>query len=329
MQRSGFTDISFAPLERRQQVRHEWPTLARDQCGLSDEHTPPPSSYFIDHYAHLLHLRDCSRIELDPLSQFYPCHLGAQRSTWSKRTLQFLSSCSFWDERSRPILDAPVPGFRLTEELLANWSSWLRYNGICHSADHYLIPKGMTWRQFFVDSVHYPERPAISGPTFFARLSLRQQQDLIDRFGHEAPIALYIALLRIHESSHFLQTGCPLLNELSLSGLWGAFLTEFDQWHWQSNEATGVAFNLEWEFTKHVPLNPSEWGCIFNDSFLGLEKLIGQDAIALYDQLRQIALKMFQGHISYRTYTQESCKMLIRSFKNRPVTTLILSDADF
>ena len=320
-------DSFFNPLERRQQVEHEWPALTREECGPTREGTPPLYSYFLDHYAHLLHLRDCCGIELDQSSHFYPCHLGTHSDPWGKRTLQFLNSCSFWDERSRPVLDAPVPDFGMAEELLGNWSGWLRSNGVRHSADHYVIPKGMTWGQLFAESVHFPERPAISGPTFFTRLSLQQQRDLIDRSGREAPIALYIALLRIHESSHFLQTGCPFLNELSLSGLWGAFLTEFDQWHWQSNEATGTAFNLEWEFTKHVPLHPSEWGCIFNDSFLGLEKLICHGAIALYGHLRRLALEVFQGQISYRTFTRRSCEMLIANLKSSPKSMRDRSDA--
>lgn len=327
MQVSANTSAIFDPLERREQVRHEWPFLTRGERDPTVNAAQPPSSYFIDHYAHLLHLRDCSGLKLDQSSLVYSCHSSARIASWSKRTQQFLDSCSFWDERNRPILNAPVPNFQLTEDLLGNWSNWLRSNGVDHCADHYLIPEGMTWGQFFADSVHFPERPAISGPTFFARLSLRQQRDLVDRSGREAPVALYIALLRIHESSHFLQTGCPLLNELSLSGLWGAFLTEFDQWHWQSNESTGASFNLEWEFTKHVPLRPSEWGHIFNDSFLGLEKLTGHGAIALYSHLRRMAIRVLQGQMSYRAYTQKSCELLIANLHYDPGEKLGRTDA--
>ena len=306
----NWEDMLFAPLRERRKVESEWTKVLSMISDKGGTNTELPHPYFIDHYGYLLHLDRPNSVENGISKLFYACHLPNAKTSWRDRVEQFVCSCSAWDAHTQPKLAEQVPQHPITTELLGLWSNWLLNLGIRLPATYYTLPDDITWGDFFMDSVHFPDRPAIAGPTFFFRITTEQQEQLIRRYGSQAPTALYIVLVRIHEKSHFLQTGCPLINELSLSALWGNFLTDFDQWLWQANSDTQTPFNLEWEHTKCVPLHPEQWAQIFTDSYLGIESLLGTEAQKIYDNLSKHSFDFFLRKSGYKKYVEISCALL-------------------
>ena len=259
-----------------------WRSLAQsywfDACHRSQviEETSHFSSlppHFIDRHAYLLYRSEISndglfeqdRITLSP-------EFDQARSRWldniSQRRTGVLS------------LNLSPPGLMMNtseslwlDRQLKAWREQLLRGGVD-------IPDGafnlntITWFEFYQRSAHYPMRgPAIWGPSFYDRLSdeglrLFKMKATVDQIWDH-----YQLLLQVHEESHLIQRGEPMLAEVMLAWQWCLFLTNQDMWYWQETRPNGVSFNLEKTYVSRIMLTEQEAGLLFQDQQLGVSSI--------------------------------------------------------
>ena len=205
-----------------------------------------------------------------------------------------------------PILDDLVPVSAFLEELLAMWRRYLGEKGLSLS-NAFMPPHNVTWRSLFKRSVHFPKPPVIKGPTFFARLSPRQQQQILSLHGPSAALDFYIFLLQIHEESHMHQTGEPLLCELTHAWLWCNFLTEQKLWVFQRNEDTGFICNLEASWLDRLRWSSTDARAMYLDTAEAVSERMG---CAIYEQACNLAALLDSRRISYQAYLSRVTELL-------------------
>jgi hypothetical protein len=212
----------------------------------------------------------------------------------------------------------PIPSMPVLASLLHKWRAYLELQQIPLPETAFCDPAGKRWHDFFANSVHYPSRPAISGPTFFARVTATQKRKILENGGVEGVLARYAFLNQSHEEMHTYQTGEPLLCEVFLSILWTGFLTETGEWYWQRNEETGESFNMEYPVFKNV----MERSCIRYEGSLDCFEIVrsscirGVDHRTVYEDLLSLAWNFRRGRIRYMEYLSRVSKIFEVSFAN-------------
>lgn len=299
----------YDPIHERDLVHRDWAVLVDAAAEGCARQSQPPHPYFIDHYGYLFALHRTHKMSNPIYSYFYPQHLRAFDDAWQRETEMFIKSCSAWRD-DLPNFDSILILSDRAQEIIESWAKWLIRNGLCIPDNHFQLAADCTWSDLFAQSVHYPNRPAIPGPTFFQRLPTSQREEVSSKYGKCAARDLYVVLLRIHERSHFLQSGCPLMNELTLSALWGHFLTEEGHWIWQEDRDQQKCFNLEWPFTGRLNLSTKDWAILFHDSYLGLRKLDKLRAHLLYLNIRELAWKFNNREIGYISYVGNATRLI-------------------
>lgn len=215
---------------------------------------------------------------------------------------------------SPPSPHAIIPASQVLDDLLARWRDHLTHLGIPYGPESFQSPAGKTWAQFLMNSVHYPRRPAILGPTFVDRLGESERRAAVERVGVEGVMSLYIFLLQVHEESHLLQIGEPLLNEFHLAWLWCNFLSREELWWWQRSEARGTVFNLEYPWVSKL-IVPQERIVFFLNDSCRAACLDGLDAsMKSYDALCESAWQFDHGKIDYRQYLTSAYDIISQSY---------------
>ena len=201
-----------------------------------------------------------------------------------------------------PPLDASVDaGSMFRASLLEAWRGHLEAHGVPLQPLAFQARPGETWASLYRRSAHYPMRPpAILGPSFFDRLSPASAAEVIARFGRENIWSLYAFLLQVHEESHLLQSGEPMLGEVALAHLWCSFLDARDLWCWQRVSPTGPSFNVELPWLRRMQLGTADAGALFRDTRSGVEALFA--STSAYDVLCEGAWQFDRGIWRYSRY---------------------------
>lgn len=211
-------------------------------------------------------------------------------------------------ETIRP--DAIVPQISIVDELLSLWRSFLKKYNITFLPGSFQNPAGKTWVEFFANSVHYPKRPAIPGPTFFLRLSEPERRELINRYGPDGIIGLYIFLLLVHEETHLNQIGEPLLCEFFLAMLWCKFLSEEDQWHWQRSVDNQDVFNIEYHWVSQVMIDSGTRLDNVLDCFRFVACSARTSSLLTYEKFLVNTRAFDQGAIKYREFLDNTLSII-------------------
>lgn len=291
----GFSDDITA---WRSLARETWARTLEGSGTDVDIDIPP---YFIDRYAYRAYKKEIhGQASLDDASQY----AGVPDREWSNRLCRVLVGAP-----SLGILpvnpNGHIPNIPLLEELLHLWRTYLSDRGVQLGKTHFQNPVGKRWMDFYKKSVHYPNPPAIRGPTFVERLSPEERVRLVERVGIEGVLGLYIFLSQTHEEVHLLQTGEPMMNEVHLAWLWCGFLDVENLWWWQRSEYSGESFNIEYPWVSKLKYGPTATTRILADSYLfirGIFKNDGCDFLKLYDSLCELAWIFDHKKIKYRDY---------------------------
>jgi hypothetical protein len=225
-----------------------------------------------------------------------------------------------WDEKLRgflvgvpnPAISAPDPldiivGNPLLRDLRDSWMKYLENRGIVLPNGAYAVPAGKSWSEFFAGTPHYPGRPAIAGPTFITRLAPHEREYMLQHVGEAGVMDLYLFLLLVHEYTHALQTGEPLLNEINLACMWCDFLEVEKLWWWQRSDHYGVRFNIEYPWISQPHMTGYVTSLASFDAFENICAIsTGNRPLATrtYDQLCELAWKFDQRLLNYRSYLE-------------------------
>lgn len=259
---------------------------------------PKLPEYFLDRYAYRIFKLEVrgQRSKLD-LDRYRPL----PERDWIARLESSLASV-------RTVhLSPPKPKelIRTSERmrgLLARWRGFLTQHRIDYPEDAFCDPAGMSWAVFFKRFAHYPNRPAILAPTFIDRLSERERESLLTRVGIDEIQQLYLFLVQVHEESHLLQRGEPMLSEFHLAWLWCQFLDSENLWWWQRSADLGTTFNQEYSYVSGVRLPRATVTKLLGDTFDVVASLYGSEALPTYDMCCDLAWQFDHGKLRYREY---------------------------
>jgi hypothetical protein len=166
-----------------------------------------------------------------------------------------------------------------------------------------------TITDFYSRSVYYPAPPAIPGPLFLGVLGGRQTTILRAVLGEPRLIDFALALSQIHEGSHFLQTGDPLLAEFAWSRLWMSFLDVHGLWALQRNLRTGVTCNLEAPYWRDIELTGEQIRQFFLDTYVGIRNAYS-DGSARYQRCCSLSHLVYSGSLSYEAFLSRLAGLL-------------------
>lgn len=221
-----------------------WRVRGTEAHGLTwgGQRPPPLPNYLVDRYAFRAFLGDSLGIRLQDR---FETAARLLEDTWPSRTRRRLRPV---DAAGIPALelDKMIPDYPGLSDWLDSWRSHVHETTAMPTSGKYASPAGLTWGQFFKQSVLYPYYPpAVATPSFINRVSAHQREQILERHGTEGIMGLFVGLLVAHEESHRYQTGDPLLCEIQFASLWCSFLDRTDQWYWERNDETGLSFNVE------------------------------------------------------------------------------------
>lgn len=296
--------ISFAenPEPWRTKVQNIWAFDSRYAKQLDPEIPGDFPNYLLDRYAYRLFRLFSGNIEL-PIQIYFPYFdVEAKLNSWNlsiEKALTGVPSLNI----APPSLEAKIPEFRLLGKLLTKWCQHLQEFGIDIPLGYYENPSGKTWYAFLKRSAHFPDKlPAIRGPSFYERLSSKQKKFVLEKHGHDGLIELYVFLLQVHEETHLLQKGEPMLSEIVLAWLWCNFLNKEDLWYWQRNDEKDISFNQEQPWVARIFLENKEVRTLFQDTYLGTKMIFSNSKI--YDHLCLIAWLFDSKAIRYKEYLE-------------------------
>ncbi|AFZ22045.1 hypothetical protein [Allocoleopsis franciscana] len=294
----------------RTKARKQWLQNAMPAAQLHPKIPAQLPDYFLDRYAYRL-FRSFSANRASSYEVRIPdFDLIAESQSWSSRLEKVLSGVPALNIPP-PSLKDRIPELPLIDELLAKWRQYLEEFGVDVPPMYYRNPAGTYWIDFFQRSAHFPKLPAIRSPSFYERLSPRQQEFVLNKHGREGIIALYVFLQQTHEETHLLQKGEPMLCEVILAWLWCNFLGENNLWYWQKNDDNGISFNLEKPWASRIFLSRADVRCLFKDTFLGTKAVFGNRQI--YDDLCLIAWLFDSKVVCYADYLE----IVTSYFENR------------
>lgn len=292
---------------------HSWRKAAADiwesEINANARNPRRIPSYFIDRYAYRIY--EANLHGRQPHLNFHIFREGTTEAwhTLLRQTLVGVPALSL----PPPDPTDTIPSNGLLSSMLATWRRYLQAKEILVPHAAFGDPSGMTWAEFFSRSPYYPRRPAIAGPTFFERLHLSEQRELLARVAPADVMALYVFLVQVHEEMHTLQTGEPLLGEINLACLWSDFLDTHDLWWWQRSVALGTCFNVEhpWISTTEMRMYLERQMAL--DTFDGIRNKYPKApglAEAEYDRLCYLGSRFDRGELKYARYLELATQVL-------------------
>lgn len=285
---------------------HPWRELARTywndalSAALMDTEKRSMPLHFEDRHAYLLYraqrreetLGDQDLMTISP--DFDQCEAKWLTEIHSKRTGV--------KRLGRPPLglDHPLSTSDWLKEMLQRWRQHLRRGGVKLNNTSFISQK-QTWLTLYKRSAHYPMRtPAILGPSFYDRLSVEG----LERFHGETTEEMiwdhYQLLLQVHEETHLIQRGEPMLAEVMLAWQWCSFLSEHDLWYWQESSPGGEGFNRERDYVSKIKLSHTEAGLLYIDQYLGVQRTFTDPQA--YDIFCEGAWLFDHKHMNYQQY---------------------------
>ncbi|MDP5182332.1 hypothetical protein QOZ88_06750 [Blastococcus sp. BMG 814] len=205
-------------------------------------------------------------------------------------------------------LDEPFRPSRRLRDLVDAWTRHLSRYGICDGG-LFRLPSEMTLTDLYRHSVYFPGPPAINGPGFLAFLEADQIDDLVQANGPAGLAEFALALEWIHEGSHFLQTGDPLLAELAWAAVWVSFVSEHGLSELQANRRTGRSCTIEAPYLRALPLDRRCLGALFVDTADGV-RLAVPDSERAYETLCGLTHLLDTRVIRYADYLRHATAIL-------------------
>lgn len=187
-------------------------------------------------------------------------------------------------------------------QLLNDWTAYIEERGIS-AGDRFAIGPAETVESVHRRSLYHPGAPAIAGPTFYDILGAEQVVDIAAAHGPSCLLDFYVALAVIHEESHQLQAGDPLLAEIGWSAMWLAFIKRVDLLEFQFNRRSGLSCNLERDLVDKVAMGDELWTTWFLDTARAMEEL-GMDAQEYLD-LCDLSRSVHKGLVSYQDWLHQ------------------------
>jgi hypothetical protein len=199
-----------------------------------------------------------------------------------------------------PSLNSRIPESKFRSALFLKWNEFIKSFDIDLGQNYGKDPTNIYWFEYFQNSCLFPKRPAMWGPTYFYKLSLSQQNFLIDNYGVQGIMDFFIFMLQVHEESHIYQKGEPMLSEFLHSWIWCKFIKEAELEIFQINAETSFSCNIEREWTTRINFTKSDVKKLFQDTYLGSTSYF-TNSIA-YTNICYTAFMFDSKKINYSTY---------------------------
>ncbi|MBC6418110.1 MAG: hypothetical protein GDA44_04625 [Prochloron sp. SP5CPC1] len=209
-----------------------------------------------------------------------------------------------------PSLEARIPPSDFRTFLFKTWKEYIQKFPLEVSENYCRYPEGMYWFEYFQNSCHFPKRPALSGPDYFNKLSLKQQEFLIENYGVTGVMDFFIFMQQVHEESHIQQKGEPVLSEFIHAWLWCDFLKQNNLEIFQINDETQLSCNLERSWVTQLEFTKSEMKNFFQDTYLG--SLLYFSAPIAYENLCLVAFIFDRKKIKYAEYLETVLKIFLQ-----------------
>lgn len=278
----------------RGEVRRIWESEVTQTITF---HTPVEMpDYFLDRYSYRLFKHEQSgpgpfKIFTKPVQQLE--HL------WEERIKKIIGRIeSFPNSNINAFCDVATGDYLCF--LTTNWENYLGELGWKFPSGHFRIPRGTTWIELFRSSVLYPQfLPAIRSPRFFDRMGEAQRHHILERHGIQGVWDFFIFLTIVHDRSHALQKGDPMLCEFLLSYIWCRFLSAADLWYWQENQTTLECYNLERQWTGNIQFGSDVLIALLEDTLSGVRFSRTQYP---YEYFCHLTFEFDQKKIRYKEY---------------------------
>jgi hypothetical protein len=252
----------------RSQVRLNWQNTIKNYEGFVHPKIPINlPEYFVDRYSFRVYLH--SRFGKNEDVVTVPDYdIFAAYNSWYDSLSKNFSALPTHNLPT-PSLKAKIPQSDFRAFLFQEWRKYIRSLDIEVSENYGQDPVNFYWFEYFQNSCHFPKRPALSGPSYFYRLSLKQQEFLIKNYGASGVMDFFVFMQQVHEESHIQQKGEPLLSEFIHAWLWCEFLKRSNLEIFQINDETMFSCNLERARVIQLEFTKSEVKNFFKDTYIG------------------------------------------------------------
>jgi hypothetical protein len=287
----------FQPQQYRLEGERVWAQAVK--AHDPERRSTPMASYWADRVGYRL-WRDAGRsAPLELLGDLPPFRHLARDVTSNLRT--WLSSHPAVGDAFPPaVLGGAFRPSTWLRDLLGEWEKHLVNNGIA-ATDYFALAESVSVQDLYSDSVYFPGPPAISGPGFLDWLEAEQVVDLVKTFAATGVSDFAVALAVIHERSHFLQTGDPLLAEIAWAALWRDFIVTRNLECFQVNRVTGQWCNLEKPYVDRMALTPPQVASLFQDTADGVSRIFA-DGPSVYETLCGLTWRFDTTDLRYTGY---------------------------
>lgn len=170
--------------------------------------------------------------------------------------------------------DEPMGLLPFADRIMSAFRALLLRFGLSEYRNNFTLDPHRTWHDFYADSVFYPGPPVFRGGSFIRRFSEGHAQRLLAEEGPRGPLEFSVALTRVHEGLHKLQTGESLFCELIVSMIWSSLLTVTDLWHWQVDPITQQSTHREAQHLVSLNLDDEAIGACVRDAAVGVRELV-------------------------------------------------------
>ncbi|NES22483.1 MAG: hypothetical protein F6K41_27085 [Symploca sp. SIO3E6] len=184
---------------------------------------------------------------------------------WISKNFSGLPSYNY----TPPSLNSKIAESDFRSLLFYKWYEFIKGFDIDISEECYQDPANLYWFEYFQNSCLFPKKPAMWGPTYFYKLSLKQQQILVDGYGIQGIMDFFIFMQQVHEESHIQQKGEPMLGEFIHAWLWCKFIKEADLEIFQINDETLFSCNIERKWVTSINFTKLEIKKLFEDTYVG------------------------------------------------------------
>lgn len=215
---------------------------------------------------------------------------------WISKNFAGLPSYSY----TPPSLTSKIGVSDFRSLLFHKWREFVKGFDIGISEKCYQDPANLYWFEYFQNSCLFPRRPAMWGPTYFYKLSLKQQQVLVDSYGIQGIMDFFIFMQQVHEESHIQQKGEPMLSEFIHAWLWCKFIKEADLEIFQINDETSFSCNIERKWVTSVSFTKLEIKNLFEDTYFGSIKYFSHKIA--YENICLTAFLFDHNLINYQEY---------------------------
>jgi hypothetical protein len=294
----------------RSYVRTEWYKSVTEHSSYIHPKIPVNiPEYLVDRYAFKMYLHSISN-ELEDVISIPDYDIFSAYNKWYdwiNKNFSGLPNHNF----KAPSLNSRIPESKFRSLLFQKWNKFINGFDIQTSEDYCKDPVNIYWFEYFQNSCLFPKRPAMWGLTYFYKLSLTQQNFLINNYGAEGVMDFFIFMQQVHEESHIYQKGEPMLSEFIHAWLWCKFIKEAELEIFQINNETSFSCNIEKEWATRIDFTKLEVKNFFQDTYIGSMSYFSNQIA--YENICFTAYLFDNKQISYSKYLD----MILEIFLNK------------